>query len=492
MMSEMTGSPNAGASPLASNVMFAATGTLISNVCLYLSNWAIIRYYRPDLHGTTAWLVGVAILSMLLTDLGLASKGSVRRIARARAGEGDLNEAISALITIPTLLALAAAGGVALAIGSTAGERVGVSGPVAALTAVWVVCMAGERAGRTLAIGLQQMRWTLMMRPVAELAKLIWVGVCWATGLDFKWLLIGWTVAYALSATLAIVSAIALSRQFGFHLRIRLLSLGKTLATIGGALPYYLPQLWLVGVPMALRLAVGSYWPAETISVFQVFWSLAAISRLVSLPIGLATFPRIAQADRSGAGHLGTGQVLRSSARMLGLVSSAQLALLWVFGCWLLPAVYGAKAGQVYVGHMPALLVFIVALGIENVAILLDQVLMAISARLLAGIELGKIALMALAVWGAVPTYGVFGAACAYLGVIVGATSINALTAMLVTFAATAVAGTWLGFWWAILAASLVAAVACRLLRLGDLRLWMQTGWRVVASRCGKSSASQS
>ncbi len=472
--------------------MFMATGAIVANAFIYVSNWGIIRHYTLDLHGAITWLMGLATLAMYLTDLGLASKGSVRRIAQARANGEDLNEAISSLITIPTLLALAAAGVVLGVVGSTGAEQ-----PVAAMTAVWVVCMAIQRAARTLAIGFERMGWTLMLAPIAELGKLLWVGVCWTAGLNFKWLLIGWTVVFMLSAVLSGIVAIVLSRQCGFGLRIRLTSLGKTLATLREAFPYYLPQLWLIGAPMALRLVIGASWPDKTISIFQVFWSLAVISRLAALPIGQAVFPRIVQAESLGQGHLATGQVLRSSARILGLVSSAQLALLWAFGCRLLPAVYGKTVGLVYVDHMAALLVFVFALAIENISILLDQVLMATTARLLAGIEVGKIALMTLAVWFAVPTYGVLGAAYAYLGVIVLATIVKlvltqrrieasgagALTAMLATFAATAVAGKVVGVWWAILVASLVAAIATRLLRFGDLQLWMQTGWRVIARR---------
>ena len=70
------------------------------------------------------------------------------------------------------------------------------------------------------------------------------------------------------------------------------------------------------------------------------------------------------------------------------------------------------------------------------------------------------------------------------------ASGAGALTAMLATFAATAVAGNVVGLWWAILVASLVAAIATRLLRFGDLQLWMQTGWRVIARR-GQASTSQ-
>ncbi|MFW6154849.1 MAG: lipopolysaccharide biosynthesis protein [Planctomycetota bacterium] len=500
-MTEMPASapPRPGASPLARNVAFTTVGTTLSNVCLYLSNWAIVRYYTPDLHGTVAWLVGVVVLSMMLTDLGLATKGSVRRIARSRAGRDDLDEAVSTLMTVPTLLATVAAVLVALAVASTIGQRPGVTGWAAVLTAAWIGCLAVERVGQTLATGLQRMGWTLAMRPVAEGAKLAWVVVCWLAGLDFLWLLIGWTVAYALSAAMAVLSAVVLSRRFRFHPRVRLTSLGKTLGTLGGTLPYYLPQLWLMGMPMAMRLVIGSHWPAEMISVFQVFWSLAAVSRLAALPISQSIFPMIAEADGRGDGHLGTAQVLRSSVRMLGWVSTSLLAGLWAFGPWLLPALYGPVAGPMYVEHLTGLLLLIIAVGIENVSILLDQVLMATSAALLARVELGKMALMAVAVVVAVPAGGVLGAAAAYLAVAVAATGVKlvltqrridasgagALAATLVTFLATAAAGLAVGRWWAILPTALVAGIASGLMRRRDLRLWARTGWRVVTSVTG-------
>ena len=401
-----------------------AIAAVAGNICLLLGNLGIIRFYGQPVHDRVVLVFSAAWLLMVLSDLGLASKAGVRAIARRRSTEPQtLGKLLSGLMVVQ------AAAGVLLAAGMIA-----LAGPVSAMWAdvqassvrlagTWVAAFVVMRVAVMTAVGFERMADVLVINPTAEVAKLTWVVVCGLAGLEVEWVFVGWTGAYALAAVVAVGRMRGLLRRFGVHLRA--VTAREALGLARSALPYYVSHLGLFGLAPAVQLMIG-LWRGSAegqTSIFQVCFSLALMSRLVSIPVSTALLPRVAWTDASAeAGHEDTSAVLRQIVRLLALVGTFVFAACWALGGSVLGALYGAQYGA----HLSVLLVAALAVGLEGYTQQLDQILMAMhDAPVVARTEGLKYLLLLGGAVLLVPEYKALGGAAAVCVAMVGSGAVK-------------------------------------------------------------------
>lgn len=397
-------------SPLASNVVYGAASFALMALAKLVTGWAVIFWYGPAFHSNLVWLLSAAWVGMLASDLGLAGKAGIREIARRRAAESDrLGEAVSELITIPLVVATVLAAAMILLAGPLAAVK-GVEDLWAVrLAGTWILLQAGIRVCRAVSIGFERMGNLLFMDPVTEVGKMLCVLACAALKLPAEWIFLGWTAALLGALIVALLRTRVLARELHVRILPRLTSPGRSARTVAGALPYYVPQLGVLCLPFVVQLVVGVWHPTgAAVSVFNICFALAMISRILATPISAALLPRVAHADASCDSTDGTTVVLVKIARLLALATTLGFALYAAGGAQLL-RIYGK--GE-YVDALPALLLLAFAVGVDNYSLQLDQVLMATRhVKPVARGELVRYLTLGVVLCAAVPTWPVLGAA---------------------------------------------------------------------------------
>jgi len=420
---------------LGRNIVYVTFGVLVTNACLFVGNWAVIHGYGQGLHGQVVWILAASRLLTILADLGIASKAGVRLIARQRVLDPQgLGPVISRLAGIQVAVgAVLSAGMFALAL-PIASLKAGLD-PAAAgefvlglrLAATWVLFQAGIRFCVMVSVGLERMASVLWTNPAGESLKVVWVFVCSALGLNLTWLFIGWTVAHVAALGVGLALLAPMEREFGFKARLRLGGARQALRMAAEAVPYFIPQLSMLGLPsvlavgIGLRLAGAGNADAEN-SVFQVCWSLSLVSRLVSHTSSTALFPRFARLHAGASSRDDISATLHQASRLVGLSTSGLLALFVGWGGALLSVVYGGG----HASALPLLLLLTLATGIENYTQQVDQVLMAVGlARVVMWSEALRVVAAAGVAWWLIPLHGAWGAGVGALAGTVGALAVK-------------------------------------------------------------------
>ena len=459
------------------------------NICLFLVNLAIIHAYGQAVHGSVVWLFSVANIAVGLCDLGIASAAAPRSISRLRgSGDESLGRSVATWISLQVLLGIVGAGALFAFAGSIADPRVGIEPGEVRIAAAWVLGMVALRACVMVVLGFEAMRETILMSPVAELAKLLVVVVGWLVGMPIVWILAAWAGCYALALAVAAWRVRLLVHRVDAAVALAAVRPRDMLDSAGAALPYFIPFLGLFCLPFAAQMLIGLWAPGDgikvrgDISVFQVCFSLAMTIRLISGPIAGALLPRVAHIDASHADHTQTAEILRQSARLLGSASTLLFAGVVAIGEPALRIIYGPA----YASGIDALLVLLAFAAIDSYAMPLDQVLKATRhVRIVAALEAARYAIILAVCWRAIPAWGFIGAAWAILAASLATLLVKMWATRRVSasgavaFAATGailamLAGLHLlpyGYWLA-LPAWMAASIALRLLRPAEMLRW--------------------
>lgn len=472
---------------LAGGITYLLLSSVAANACMFLIHIALIRAYGRDVHGAVVRLISVVGIAVGLCDLGIASAAAARSIARRRAARADdLGKVTATWLSLQVLLGFLAAAVIAVSALPIARFTGGITPAELWIGAACIFGLTAIRACSMVAVGFEQMRETLLMLPVAELARLLAVLVAWAIGADVIWVLAAWAGCYGLGSVLSAWRVRTLVRRAGVTIRFSAVRAANLLASAGEALPYYVPFLGMFSLAFVSQLMVGAYWPEGQVSIFQVCFSLAMTVRLISLPIASAILPRVAHIDASHADHSQTADVLSQSARLLGTLSTLLFAGAVALGAPLLGALYG----QAYAANVEWLLVLLAYGAIDAYTTPLDQVLKATRhVGVVAGLEAARYALMlAMALW-ALPALGPIGMAWSVLVGSLAATLVKMLVARrliassgapglaaagAVLLVLAAISRLSIGAYLA-LPAWLVAALALRLLRPAEIAGWART-----------------
>ncbi len=399
-------------SRLTVNIAYLTTAQVFANLCILLANWAVIRSYDKGVHDAVVLVVSTVGMFMIISDLGLASKAGVRTIARLRATDpGALGETVSGLVVVQLGFAAVLAVGVILLAGPINALQPRLDVPSLRLAGTWIFTFAIARASLMLFWGFERMRGALLVNPVREFARLVWVPACWAMGLEPYWIFVGWTGAHLLTCLTAALGVGGLVRQVGLRIRPRATTVAETLRIAAGGMPYYIPFLGLFGLPLVMPLVVGMLDATEgNVSMVQVCLSLALLPRLLATQIGNAVFPRMA------AIHAGPEPDKARIAALL--VRSGRLVCLISAGVFIAYALAGRPVLGLYEPEYRAaagaLLGMTFAVGLDSFALQLDQALMAMGyARLVAWLEVGRYVVFLAALCLLVPRYAVNGAGAA-------------------------------------------------------------------------------
>lgn len=398
---------------LTANIAYLTGAQTFANLCILLANLAVIRCYGRTAHDGVVLVVSTVGLFMVISDLGLASKAGVRTIARLRATDpGALGEAVSGLVAVQLAFAAVLAVAVIALAQPLHGLLPRLDAAALRLAATWIFAFAIARASLMLLWGLERMRGALLVNPVRELARAVWVPACWALGLDVYWIFVGWTGAHLLTCLTAGAAAQRLARQVGLRIRPRVAGAAEAARIAAGGLPYYVPFLGLFGLPLVLPIAVGLLDKTRgDVSTVQVCMALALLPRLLAIQIGNAVFPRMSalQAAERPDQALAAALLVRS-ARLVCLISGCVFALYALGGGWVLGRLYSPE----YRAAAPALLAMTFAVGLDSFAIQLDQALMAAQyVRVVGWLEAARYVVLAAALCVLVPRYTVNGAAAA-------------------------------------------------------------------------------
>jgi len=480
--------PRAGQRRLASNVVLLTVTAVLVNVSLFAANWLMIRQFGQATHGSILWVVAVASIAGLVADLGIGSKAGVRTIASLRsAGAPGLGDTVSGMVTAQVVVSFLIGAVLFASAHRVASWHEGVEPLYLRMAGVWVALDVAVRCTLMLAYGYEMMRIVLALQPLVRVCRLAWVIVVAAVGLDVPWLFVGWTGAHLLAAGVGIIVMRRMTRQVGLSVQLGLCSISEMTRVIAAALPYYVAYVGEICLPFVVQLIVGHWQSGDQISDFQVCFTLAVVSRLLSMPMAMALFPRMAHSHAMSHGERDTStSVLPFVARTLGVLGTGLFALYWASGGQLLEFVYGAGYRQA----APTLLLLAAAIAVENYSVQLDQVLMARKrAPWVAGAEVFKYLLLGIASAVLVPTHGAFGAAIAFAVMVAGNAVVKMLmvrtqelnagitafgTSVLVLIAVAAT-GYFSDGWWALLV-WVVAAFGLRLLRPREL--WEAFGRR--------------
>ena len=489
---------------LARNVAHLTIASLASNFCLFVGNVVILAHYGFREHGLFIWHVSVILLAMCLAGL-ITSKAGVREIARARAaGPSAVRSTVSGLVAAQLAFSVLMSAALLALAGPLAGLKADASADALLLGASWVLLNALGQIGAMLAVGLERMVYVAIINPTAEVAKLAWVGICAAMNLPIGWLFVGWTVAYGLSALLAIGCGARLLRPYGgLGLGAARTGLRNAAKMLRQAVAYFVPFFSVFAPPLVLQIVMGAdgtTGPASNahVSMFQFCFQLALLSRVFSLSVSTALFPRMSHLHASSASDTaGLGAVLLAGEKILALLGTGVFATLATVSPLALRA-YGGQGGLALV----TLLILCFAVGIDNLAQQIDQVLAAVGdAAFVAWMELVKYAVIAgvaLATMLPRPDLAAGGAAVALaagLGVSLVAKLAVArrrlpdagggvLARMLLIFlalSAAAMAGP-LGLWLQ-LPLWFAAAASLRLLTLADVKEWTRVALGILGKR---------
>ena len=474
---------------LASGIAYLLLANLAVNVCMFLVNLALIRAYGKAVHGGVVWLFSVANITIALCDLGIASTAASRSISRLRAaGDESLGRSVATWISLQLLLGVFGAGALLALAGAIADPRVGVEPGEVRIAAAWVLGLTALRACAMVVMGFEVMRETLLMSPVAELARLLVVVVGWLVGAPIVFILAAWAGCYALAVAVAAWRVRLLVRRTRPAVAFSALRPSDMLGAASAALPYFVPFLGLFCLPFAAQMLIGRLAPGGEInvrgdiSVFQVCFSLAMTVRLISGPIAGALLPRVAHIDASHADHSQTAEILTQSARLLGTAATLLFAGAVALGEPALRIVYG----QAYTAGIDALLVLLVFGAIDSYTTPLDQVLKATRhVGIVAALEAVRYAILLGICWRAIPAWGPIGAAWAILAASLATLLVKMWAARGVAAsgaAAFAVTGAIIAMLaalhllpygnWLALPAWLAASIALRLLRPAEMLRW--------------------
>ena len=404
---------------LASGITYLLLSGLAVNVCMFLVNLAMIHAYGRAVHGSVVWILSIANIAVGLCDMGVASAAASRSIARLRAaGDESLGRSVATWMALQMLLGIVGAGALLALAGTIADPKMGVEPYDVRIAAAWVLAMVALRACSMVVIGFEATRETLLMGPVAELAKLPVVLVAWLLGMPIVWILGAWAGCYALGVAVAAWRVRRLVHRAGAAVTLAAVRPRDMLDAARAALPYFVPFLGLFCLPFAAQMLIGRLAPGGgievrgDISVFQVCFSLAMTVRLISGPIAGALLPRVAHIDASHADHTQTADILKQSARLVGSASTLLFAGAVAFGEPALRMIYGPA----YAAGIDTLLILLAFAAIDSYAMPLDQVLKATGrVGIVAALEAARYAVMLAICWRAIPAWGPIGAAWAIL-----------------------------------------------------------------------------
>ena len=396
--------------PLSTNVVLLAISTILFSLSAFVGNWLIIRWWGRTAHGQVVWVLAVVWIAIHLSDLGIASKWGVRRIARLRAVEPALvGETVTSLVVLQVAVGFALGLAVVALSGVLASSRSGIEPVYFWVAGSWIALSVAARTVVMTATGLERMRVVAFLQPLPEIGKLaiVIVAACW--GMDIMGIFLGWTAVYVVTAIAAVILAGRLMRPYRGSDRVHRVSVGVAVRAIREGAPFFVAFLGLACLPLVMHLLIGESQPSEQISYFQVCFSLAVVSRLVSLPLATALFARVASgAAVESRGTETPSEVLPIAARLLGLVATFLFALYGWKGEALLVSLYGSS----YAVAAPVLLLLTATMGVENYSLQLDQILLARQhAGKVAWAEAGKYAALLAAAILLIPRLGALGAA---------------------------------------------------------------------------------
>ena len=359
---------------LAVNAMWSTVGSVAVSAALFFIDVAFIRLYGPDAHGEVFWALSVVSMAMLLCDLGLTGPAAVRRIARER-DAGDrrtLEREVSWIATTALLMAAIVAVAVFLVAGESAipGRATWLRG-----LSVWVVLLTAMRVCRMVCFGFERIRGAIVVYFLADAGRLAILLALGFAGAQVKWVLAGWTAALVAVSALGLWIMVRVGRGGGLRLRPSLPSPTWAGAAVARSLPYFTPTLWVAGLPFLMLLIVGHWHRGETVSVFKVCLSLAFLARMLITPLTSILLPRLSWALARGGGDMKRAvESVAPVARLQGMVVTLAFAAILAIGAPMLDLIYGplyAKQG------VTVLLILIVAIGIDDFAQILNQLLLA-------------------------------------------------------------------------------------------------------------------
>ncbi len=287
-----------GARGLGTNIARMGAAGVATNAFLFLANLLIVRAWDQEVHGHLSWAVALLAAGVLLCDLGIVSRAGVRRLASLRErSPDDLSAEASRLLTLEWILGAALGAALVAASVPLAAWEGWVSPWMVCLVGLWVLLRVASLSMMMLHVAFERMGEMMILAPVADALRLVWVVACASLGAPPAWLFVGWTVAAGGGFAVALWRTWLLARRERLRLRPRMPSLARLRSLLADAAPFYVHHVALLGLSPLAILLVSSLADesAAQASALQRCFSLAMVCRLLPVAAATALFPRLAR-----------------------------------------------------------------------------------------------------------------------------------------------------------------------------------------------------
>jgi O-antigen/teichoic acid export membrane protein len=405
-------SPLGGRQSLWRNLMANLIGHGATNGANFLINVLLVHHVGKQMHGQYAMVWSISALAVFICTAGLLGSLGIRQVAAAaRQGSEQTNRHINGFAGTSILLSLAL--GLAMVvfadpIARWQGEDIA---DLIRLASIWPLSRVLLRVPMMVATGLEASSSNAINMAMFHTARLVWLIAAAVMGFSLLAIFIGWAIVMPVAGLATFLTIRPMLKRLNLRIRPCFVGPGKFIAMLRQSFPFLLANASTMLTPATLQLILGSRLPdAESVSFFQVAFSISVMMILLAQPTAQTVLPTITRMHHSD--EPGSDQVKKRLARRaytaLATLSLAVASLTAWAGPWLLGEVFEAAYGA----QGLLLVLLTIAAAVKAQLLLLDRVLfVADRQRTVAVVESLRYAALLTVSWLAVPHYGAVAAA---------------------------------------------------------------------------------
>jgi len=398
---------------VAGNTAYLFAALAVTALAMFGLDVLLARFLDRSDYGLVTYVVGLVMIPLILTDLGLSR--SVPSLLAGALAEGDPDRAnrvaaaglflqVVAAVVMAALVYLASfhLQSIVLAVRGWLGVAAEAGPPIPEYVAQWIralivalVCLAVARYLTSVFDGYQRMRFSFVAALFREPVRVAVVAAAFAftVGPEIA------VLALSFSTVLVLLLHVVLLRMFArgtAGCRLGITAAGAP-ALLGQSLYFYLPLVGLWLFPEIVKVVIGTLDSTDTLGRVKV---CIALTSLAFIPLG--ALPR---AMLPAFSEKKTQDVMVLRASFLGILKYAGVLnfLFFVLMVWAGPAICHALFGPEYPPETVRGLLVLIALGsfFEGYRLLTEPLLQGTgNARVTGFVEVLRLAaFLALAVW---------------------------------------------------------------------------------------------
>lgn len=377
------------ANPLIHNTLHIVSGSVFANLLLAASNFIMARFLGAASYGQVALAININVFFLILFEFGICS-ATTREISNAVAR--DDREAASGIVSSSLFLMLSLgiiAAALLIILSCLLASRF--YGPEIRIlllwSSCWVVLIYLFRCLGAVYDGYQIMVYSalnfFLYEPLRFFAIVIAL-IVWSSPLS---VIVSINIGYAAGSILLVL--VFISFCIKNNVRVRLISLKKTLLLVTSGLTLYLPTIGpFITLPLVVML-IGTVLSKTDVALFSVAYSLTSLGYLVFFPVSRAIYPFFVHSYTKNKWEA-IRNVYAGLIKIIGFCGIVMLLLYSLAGKLIL-----SFFGKDYTEAYPILMILALATVFEMFRILVNPLLNATDqARLTSKIELLKLVIL--------------------------------------------------------------------------------------------------